>query len=93
MPTQGLLLAHSGTKTVLAIAMINCTIYNNGNKTLSTRRYSASLTHHKPNIKVTPRIIQGFISGASLIIFCIKSLPIQVYSCNLVIKLIIAIHL
>ena len=35
--------------------------------------------------------MQGFISGASLTTFCIKSLPIQVYSYNSVIKLIIAI--
>ena len=37
--------------------------------------------------------MQGCISGASLTTFCIKSLPIQVYSYNSVIKLIIAIHL
>jgi hypothetical protein len=51
MPAQGSLLVHGGTEAVLAIALINCTICNNGNKTLSTRRYSARLTHHKPKIK------------------------------------------
>ena len=30
MPAQGLLLVHGGTEADLAIAMINCTIYNNG---------------------------------------------------------------
>ena len=93
MPSQGLLLVHGGTESVLAIAMINCTICNNGNKTLSTRRYSARLINHKTKKKVTPRIMQGSISGASLTTFCIKSLPIQVYNYNSIIKLIIAIYL
>ena len=51
MPAQGSLLIHGGIETVLAIAMIDGTIYNNGNKTLSTRRYSARLTRHKLEIK------------------------------------------
>ena len=51
MPAQGLLLVHGGTEVVLAVAMINYTICNNENKTLSTGRYSAGLTHHKPKIK------------------------------------------
>jgi len=51
MPAQGSLLVHGGTEAVLAIAMTNCTIYNNGNKTLSMRRYSARLTLHKPKTK------------------------------------------
>ena len=49
MPT-GSLLIHGGIEAVLGIAMIDGTICNNGNKTLSTRRYSARLTHHKPEI-------------------------------------------
>ena len=50
MLAQGSLLVHGGTKAVLAIAMINYTICNNGNETLSMRRYSARLTRHKPEI-------------------------------------------
>ena len=50
MPAHGSLLVHSGIEVVLVIAMINCTICNNENKTLSTRRYSARLTHHKLEI-------------------------------------------
>jgi hypothetical protein len=51
MPAQVLLLVHGGSEAVLAISMINCTICNNVNKTLSMRRYLARLTHHKPKIK------------------------------------------
>ena len=51
MPAQGSLLIHGGIEAILAIAVIDGTIYNNGNKTLSTRRYSARLTHHKLEIK------------------------------------------
>ena len=81
MPAQGSLLIHGRTEAVLAIAMINCTICNNGNKTLSTRRYSARLIRHKPEIKMTPRIMQGCISGDSLTTFCIKviNLAIQLW--------------
>jgi len=50
MPAQGSLLIHGGIEAVLAISMIHYAIYYNGNKTLSTRRYSARLTHHKPKI-------------------------------------------
>ena len=72
MPAQGSLLVHGRTEAVLAIAMINYTICNNGDKTLSTRRYLARLTRHKPKNKVTLRIMQGFISGGSLTTICIK---------------------
>ena len=51
MLAQGSLLVHGEIEAVLAIAVINYTIYNNGNKTLSTRRYSARLTYHKPKTK------------------------------------------
>ena len=51
MLAQGSLLVHGGTEAVLAIAMINYTICNNGNKTLSTRRYSTRLNRDKPKIK------------------------------------------
>ena len=50
MPAQGSLLIHGGIEVVLAIAVIDGTICSNGNKTLSTRRYSARLTRHKPEI-------------------------------------------
>ena len=50
MPAQGSLLIHGGIEAILAIAVIDGTICNNGNETLSTRRYSARLTHHKPEI-------------------------------------------
>ena len=50
MPVQGSLLIHGGTEVVLVIAVINYTICNNGNKTLSMRRYSARLTPHKLEI-------------------------------------------
>ena len=50
MPAQGSLLIHGGIEAVLPIAMIDGTIYNNGNKTMSSRRYSARLTHHKLEI-------------------------------------------
>ena len=50
MPAQGSLHIHGEIEAILAIAVIDGTIYNNGNKTLSTRRYSARLTHHKPKI-------------------------------------------
>ena len=49
MPTQGSLI-HGVIEAILAIAVIDGTIYNNGNKTLSMRRYSARLTHHKLEI-------------------------------------------
>ena len=51
MPAQGSLLIDGGIEAILAIAVIDGTICNNGNKTLSMRRYSARLTHHKPKIK------------------------------------------
>ena len=38
MSAQGSLLVHGGTEAVLAIAVINCTIYNNGDKTLGTKK-------------------------------------------------------
>ena len=50
MSAQGLLLIHGGIEAILAISMIDGTIFNNGNKTMSTRRYSARLTHHKLEI-------------------------------------------
>ena len=50
MTAQGSLLIHDGIEAVLAIAVIDGTICNNRNKTLSTRRYSARLTRHKPEI-------------------------------------------
>ena len=43
MHAQGSILIHGGTKVVLAIAMINYTIYNNGNKTVSMRWYQLDL--------------------------------------------------
>ena len=39
-----LVLIHYRSKAVLAVAMIHNVICNNGNKTLSMRRYSARLT-------------------------------------------------
>ena len=39
MPAQGSLLIHGGIEAVLAIAVIDSAICNNGNKTLSMRRY------------------------------------------------------
>ena len=50
MPAQGSLLIYGRIEAILAIAMIDGTIYNNGNRTLSTRRYSARLTRHKLEI-------------------------------------------
>ena len=50
-PAQGLLLIHSGIEATLAITVIHSAICNNGKKTLSTRRYSARLTRHEPEIK------------------------------------------
>ena len=50
IPAQASLVIHGGIEAILAIAVIDGTIYNNGNKTLSTRRYSARLTCHKPEI-------------------------------------------
>jgi hypothetical protein len=50
MPAQGSLLIHGGIDAILVIAVIDGAICNNGNKTLSTRRYSTRLTHHKPEI-------------------------------------------
>ena len=50
MPAQGSLLIHGGIEAILAISVIDGTIYNNGNKNLSTRMYSARLTHHKLEI-------------------------------------------
>ena len=47
MPAQGSLLIDGGIEAILAISMIDGMTGNNGNKTLSTRRYSAKLTHHK----------------------------------------------
>ena len=52
MPAQGSLLIHGGIEAILVIAVIDGTICNNGNKTLSTRRYSARLTRHKPEINL-----------------------------------------
>ena len=49
-PAQGLLLIHGGIEVTLAISVIDGAIYNNGNKTVSTRRYLARLTCHKPEI-------------------------------------------
>ena len=51
MPAQDSLLIHGGIEAILAIAVIDGAICNNGNKTLSMRRYSARLTSHKPEIK------------------------------------------
>jgi len=50
MPAQGLLLIHGGIEAIPAITMVDGTICNNRNKTLSTRRYLARLTRHKPEI-------------------------------------------
>ena len=50
MLAQGSLLIHGGIEAVPAIAVIDGTICNNGNKTLSMRRYSARLIRHKPEI-------------------------------------------
>ena len=43
MHAQGSVLIHGGTEAMLAIAMINYTICNNGNKTMSTRRTQLDL--------------------------------------------------
>ena len=48
MPAEGSLLIHGGIEAILAISVIDGTICNNENKTLSTRRYSTGLTRHKP---------------------------------------------
>ena len=70
---RALLLIHGGIEAVLTVAMIDCTICSNleinpeYEKVLS--KTYLSLTKNK----VTPRIMQGFISGASLTIFCMKS--------------------
>ena len=77
-PAQGLLLIHSGIEATLAITMIHSAICNMGNKTLSTRRYSARLTRHKPEIKMTSRIMQGCISGDSLTTICIKAINLAI---------------
>ena len=50
MHAQGSLLIHGRIEAFLAIAVIEGTICNNGNKTLSTRRYSARLIRHEPEI-------------------------------------------
>jgi hypothetical protein len=43
-----LVVAHRWVETVDVVTMVYLTIYNNnGNKALSTRRYSARLTHLK----------------------------------------------
>jgi hypothetical protein len=43
-----LVVAHRRVQTVDAITVIHLTIYNNnGNNALSTRKYSARLTHFK----------------------------------------------
>jgi hypothetical protein len=49
-----LVVAHHRVQTVDAIPIIHLTICNNnGNNALSTRRYSARLTYHKPEINDT----------------------------------------
>jgi hypothetical protein len=49
-----LVIAHRQVQTVDAIPIIHLTICNNnGNNALSTRRYSARLSHHKPEINGT----------------------------------------
>ena len=50
MPARGSLLIHGRIEAILAISVIDGTICNNENKTLSMRRYLARLTHHKPEI-------------------------------------------
>ena len=50
MAAQGSLLIHGRIEAILAIAVIDGAICNNGNKTLSMRRYLARLTHHKLEI-------------------------------------------
>jgi hypothetical protein len=39
------------SQPTLAVVMIHHNLQQVGNKTLSTRRYSARLTHQKPEIK------------------------------------------
>jgi hypothetical protein len=49
-----LVVAHRRVQTVDAIPIVHLTICNNnGNNALSTRRYSARLTRHKPKINDT----------------------------------------
>jgi hypothetical protein len=49
-----LVVAYRRIHTVDAITIVHLTICNNnGNNALSTRRYSARLTHQKPKIKDT----------------------------------------
>jgi hypothetical protein len=49
-----LVVAHHWIQTVDAATIVHLTICNNnGNNALSTRRYSARLTRHKPEIKDT----------------------------------------
>ena len=62
-----------------------------GNKTLSTRLYSARLTRQKPEFKMTPRIMQGCISGHSLTTFCIKAIDLVV-QLGFLYQLFITIH-
>jgi hypothetical protein len=48
--------AHRRIQTVDAVTIVHLTIYNNNrNNALSTRRYSARLTHHKPKINDTKK--------------------------------------
>ena len=57
-----LFLIHCRSKVVLTVAMVHHVICNNRKKTLSTRRYSARLTRHKPKIRDTKdhaRLISG----------------------------------
>jgi len=42
-----LFLIHCRIKAILAVAVVHNIIYNNGNKTLSMRRYSARLTYQQ----------------------------------------------
>jgi two-component sensor histidine kinase len=49
-----LVVVHRRIQTVDAITIVHLTIYNNnGNNTVSMRRYSARLTRHKPEINDT----------------------------------------
>ena len=92
MPTQGSLLIHGGIEAVLAIAMINCAICNNGNKTLSMRRYSARLTiinQKQSDSKDYARLYKW----RWLDIILQKKRLTHLYNYKSVIKLIIAIHL
>ena len=67
-----LVLINSSSNAVLAIAVIHNVIYNNGNKTLSTIRYSARLT--RPTNILRHQGVCKALSVELVDIICIKSI-------------------